>query len=604
MTSQWLATTSIESVPKSWSSSNNRLLTGLLAVLGIDIVSFSTLEDEDQVFAVKEMYGWISQSLRGEDISEIHYRWSPAGDGGYITFNEDVSGQAIDIAFSILKKSKNSAWTPRDRTEIQLRFAVSLGKVQEGEEIGGRTNIWGLGINRTARMLTVSSPSQVLVAKEYYDLYIKPRRERDFKHGDFYTRTVKHGERIEIMNFAYNDLGLENDEANASRWYSVGYLQQKITEDYKLLIEDAMTSGNPLAAIAAARFLMDLKCKEPVEKLCHSIYEHGDSKDVNYPKVEHKIFSQIPNQVLLQIIEESEFRYFKKDELICKKGDNSKSTFFLVSGRIRVEGISGLDDFIGTPEQEIFGEFGLFASMKRTATLKAIDKCFLLEIDNKKFGDFLFEKSTLAEEKIRSIISGRIIDNLKKSETLFPYPKKNDNNSNTNDIIKKIDAVYDSATCEFICESNNKKLDLKKHVCVVFSGRVKIKPRIDLLPKFENNENQGNIYVDITGHGETGAGQIIGIFDRDKEIIDGDEATVLIEKGSDQNIKQQDGNQNTQKKQEERAEAIIILLKRHKINDLMLRDNDNYSYLAEHWDGLYGKRIGLIKRSQKTQEEQ
>lgn len=79
-------------------------LQGIHAILGMDVVSFSTLEDDDQVTAVEALYTWIRQAIRGEGLVEADYRWSPAGDGGYLTFaTQEGCSRAIDIAFSILK---------------------------------------------------------------------------------------------------------------------------------------------------------------------------------------------------------------------------------------------------------------------------------------------------------------------------------------------------------------------------------------------------------------------------------------------------------------------------------------------------------------------
>ena len=59
---------------------------GAYAILGIDLVAFSVLPGDDQVEAIAHLYRWIQEALSYHSLAETDYRWSPAGDGGYITF--------------------------------------------------------------------------------------------------------------------------------------------------------------------------------------------------------------------------------------------------------------------------------------------------------------------------------------------------------------------------------------------------------------------------------------------------------------------------------------------------------------------------------------
>ena len=59
---------------------------GACAVLGLDVVAFSVMPEREQIDAVQNIYRWISESLANHSLEEEVYCWSPAGDGGYLTF--------------------------------------------------------------------------------------------------------------------------------------------------------------------------------------------------------------------------------------------------------------------------------------------------------------------------------------------------------------------------------------------------------------------------------------------------------------------------------------------------------------------------------------
>ena len=78
---------------------------GTHAILGMDMVSFSTLSDDDQLRAIEALIHWVKSALAFHGLTEKDYCWSPAGDGGYITFDDkEACSKAIDVAFSIFEK--------------------------------------------------------------------------------------------------------------------------------------------------------------------------------------------------------------------------------------------------------------------------------------------------------------------------------------------------------------------------------------------------------------------------------------------------------------------------------------------------------------------
>ena len=144
-------------------------ISGVCAILGVDMVAFSLLPDGDQLMAVRCLVQWIHAALESYNVCQQDYRWSPAGDGGYLTFKPSaVSAKALDISFAILEKAQRSRWIPRTGNPIALRFGIHAGPVYERDELIGGTNVWGDGINMAARILDVACHSQILVSSQYY----------------------------------------------------------------------------------------------------------------------------------------------------------------------------------------------------------------------------------------------------------------------------------------------------------------------------------------------------------------------------------------------------------------------------------------------------
>src|SRR4051794_23923921 len=111
-------------------------VSGICTVLGMDIVAFSTLSDEDQLTAVQFLIKWVHSSLDYHEIKGQEYHWSPAGDGGYLTFKTPTTSEkALEVAFSVLEKAQRPTWVPRTGNRIELRFGLHAGVVYESDEL-------------------------------------------------------------------------------------------------------------------------------------------------------------------------------------------------------------------------------------------------------------------------------------------------------------------------------------------------------------------------------------------------------------------------------------------------------------------------------------
>src|SRR5260370_17039867 len=154
----------------------------------MDVVSFSTLDEEVQVAVIQRLMRYVKAALQYQGLSDTDFRWSPAGDGGYLTFVNPQGGRfAIDVAFAIFEKVGQREAAEVSRGKFSIRAALHAGTVREEVDLGRDTNIWGMGINTTARILSVSDESQLLVSKQYFDTYIKDRRKSDYSFCEPYS---------------------------------------------------------------------------------------------------------------------------------------------------------------------------------------------------------------------------------------------------------------------------------------------------------------------------------------------------------------------------------------------------------------------------------
>ena len=106
---------------------SNKFAVGAYAILGMDVVSFSTRDEESQVELIKRLMRYVKESVQFHSLAEKDFRWSPAGDGGYLTFvNPEAGTCAINVAFSIFEKVAAGEVRGAPREKFTIRAARGL----------------------------------------------------------------------------------------------------------------------------------------------------------------------------------------------------------------------------------------------------------------------------------------------------------------------------------------------------------------------------------------------------------------------------------------------------------------------------------------------
>jgi class 3 adenylate cyclase/CRP-like cAMP-binding protein len=476
------------------------LLKGTHAVLGMDVVGYSQLSNQGQEQAIAKILEWISGALGYYNIKEGDFRWSPAGDGGYITFaSPEACARAVDVGLSIAQHLEDSQ-DRRDR--LKMRFAVHAGQIVEAPELGGSTNILGEGINTAARILTVSGAGQILVSDQYFDIYINGKRE-NLQCSDAYYRTVKHGVEVRVRNVHRGSLGIDEKTARSQRWFAIGDLWAKAIREYEFLITDAMNSADPVAALAAAKFLMGLDpASNAGSELLDTISDLGPDS-ARYRKRTHRIFSALPRSALRELMRLASVRIYHAGQFICRDNEVAENCFFPIYGRVEVE--LPIDPKPTVPPGEIVGEFGLWIpNIRRTASLRARDECLLLEIG---FSDFrnICEKSQDVDQAITATIRARVQENVANSGILFPGLT-----DQQRQMLKER-----PVECQK-CPART-KLNLTTHTHILFAGEVQITP-------------EGRRPIEFDARARFGHERVIGIHVYDDPAdVDGTDALVLEE---------------------------------------------------------------------------
>jgi hypothetical protein len=124
------------------------------------------------------------------------------------------------------------------------------------------------------------------------------------------------------------------------------------------------------------------------------------------------LFSQTPDNVLVDVAGRVQELNFDKDEVIVRKGDRGDSFYVIVSGKVQVWDGDRLLNELG--DGGIFGELALLDPAPRSASVKATEPVHVLQLDESHFRLVLAERPEVSSAVIhvltsylRSLLRGR-----------------------------------------------------------------------------------------------------------------------------------------------------------------------------------------------------
>ena len=146
--------------------------------------------------------------------------------------------------------------------------------------------------------------------------------------------------------------------------------------------------------------------------------------------------------MILQIIQDPEFpegeawhrRSFEANEIILREGDEERTMYLVESGGLRVSGRVTLEDdrhiqpgLADLGAGDLFGEFSLFETHARTASVVAIDTGSLVAIDCVRLSDYLEQRPDvgyLVLKRLFMVLIDRLSRANERVEHLFAWGLK------------------------------------------------------------------------------------------------------------------------------------------------------------------------------------
>lgn len=176
-----------------------------LAIVFLDIVGYSKRPDKLQLSFVEILQGAVRHSSFFRSSQPRRPPWRdvvilPTGDGMAVCcYCECVFEHPLlllDFSVSVLEFCEASGF--------ELRIGIHVGDGQLYEDINGRTNVAGTGINRAQRVMSLGEPSQILVSAAFRELVAAKLGEEKATtlFEDHGSALAKHGLVLGIYSYA------------------------------------------------------------------------------------------------------------------------------------------------------------------------------------------------------------------------------------------------------------------------------------------------------------------------------------------------------------------------------------------------------------------
>ncbi|MBK9736954.1 MAG: patatin-like phospholipase family protein [Saprospiraceae bacterium] len=141
--------------------------------------------------------------------------------------------------------------------------------------------------------------------------------------------------------------------------------------------------------------------------------ENQKALEIHYMTILSRLFGSMDDVLLKQVLEKGKIKTIETGEYLFQQGDNDNSLFIILSGRCRAllkinEEIQMLGDIA---EGEPAGEFALFTSEPRTASVVAIRPSVVLELTESEYIDIITIHPTFSTK-----ITNFIIRRLRRNE--------------------------------------------------------------------------------------------------------------------------------------------------------------------------------------------
>ncbi len=130
-----------------------------------DIVGFSKVPSIQTQLAIKQVFnGYLTEALKAFLLHELIIL--DTGDGAAICFNDPE--EAILASLAMRKSFMADQSVPNFTLEV--RIGLNLGPVKLIEDLNGKLNAVGDGINDAQRVMSFAKPNHILVSRSFYEV--------------------------------------------------------------------------------------------------------------------------------------------------------------------------------------------------------------------------------------------------------------------------------------------------------------------------------------------------------------------------------------------------------------------------------------------------
>src|SRR3954471_3712544 len=167
-------------------------------VLFIDIVGYSKLLIEEQKERLHQLTEIVLGTAPVREATDEQLVRLPTGDGMALVFRhraEEPARCALEIAEALQK-----------HPELPVRMGIHSGPVSNVQDVSGRTNIAGAGINTAQRVMDCGDAGHILLSQHVADDLMQYRQWAPRLH-DLGECEVKHGVRLHLVNLYAEPLG-------------------------------------------------------------------------------------------------------------------------------------------------------------------------------------------------------------------------------------------------------------------------------------------------------------------------------------------------------------------------------------------------------------
>src|SRR5213592_2180541 len=181
-------------------------------VLFMDVVGYSKLLLDEQRELVEHLTEIVrnTEQVRAAEAADKLIRL-PAGDGMALVFFNSPEAP-VQCAIEITKKLKQ-------HPQLKLRMGIHSGPVNEVQDVNGRANVAGAGINIAQRVMDCGDTAHILLSKRVAEDLTQSRQWRPYLH-DLGDCAVKHSVPISIVNLYLGEIGNAQLPQKVKQWRS------------------------------------------------------------------------------------------------------------------------------------------------------------------------------------------------------------------------------------------------------------------------------------------------------------------------------------------------------------------------------------------------